>query len=127
MKAMEEENKVLVADVVRHNGPGVSIAADMTLDDAITVLTRKRDEEEEMKDFSSTINAFPYDGAWALKLALEEMFGYVVNARCFCGQTHNRELQIVTDARGTKTSIPWGEFHVPRCRRQLPHRYSYPR
>lgn len=112
-KAMDAESKVLIADVIRHDGPGISIAEDLTLDDAISVLTRKRDEENEMKQFGAVVTAFPYDGAFALKLALEQMFGYVVAAKCICGQTHNTEQKINVDAKGTKVTVPWGKFCVP--------------
>lgn len=113
-KALDEsENEVHIADVVRHKGPGILIPEDMELNDGIDILTRKRDEEEEMTSVRAIIPAFPYDGAHALKLALEELFGYVVSKRCICGRNHNTQMEIVVDAAGNMVTVPWGDFEVP--------------
>ena len=109
----DDTPEVHLSDIVRHDGPGIQIPADMELDNAIDILTRKRDEEEEMTTVFANIPAFPYDGAHALKVAMERLFGYVVSKRCGCGRNHNTELKIVVDAKGTMVTVPWGKFEVP--------------
>lgn len=106
--------EVHLSNIVRHDGPGIQIPEDMELDDAINILQRKRDEENETRSISSTIPAFPYDGAHALAIAMEEMFGYVVSARCgLCNRNHNENMKLAVDAKGTTVDVPWGAFHVP--------------
>ena len=123
--AVDGDETVHLADVVRHDGPGIQIPADLELDTAINILSRKRDEEEEETYVSATIPAFPYDGAHALKLAMEELFGYVVSKRCLCGRNHNVQIEVVTDAAGTMVTVPWGQFEVPNIEGHLETGYTW--
>jgi transitional endoplasmic reticulum ATPase len=126
MKAViTDTDTVHVADVVRHPGPGILIPEDMELSDGIEILTRKRDEEDEVTAVSAVIPAFPYDGAHALAVAMERLFGYVVSKRCICGRNHNTDLKIVVDHKGTMVTVPWGSFQVPGITGHLATSYEW--
>lgn len=100
-----------VAPVIRHDGEGIQLPADLPLPAAVQILQRKMREEEETVNLHAPVNATPYDGAHALYQAMVEMFGVAVQNADFFGNRHN--IQVVVDAKGTTVSVPWGEFQVP--------------
>lgn len=105
--------RVNLVEIVRHEGP-ILLPNGLSYQDAANLLIRKRDEEEETRMLTATIKASPYDGAYALSRALEQMFGFKVGGRCpNCGNNHNRDIQVQVDARGGIVTVPWGIFHVP--------------
>lgn len=106
---------VHVVDVVRHEGPGISIPDDISVADAIDVLFRKREEEETITNFYASIEASPYDGALALSRAMEDQFGFAVASSGF-GSSSNL-IQVAIDAHGNTVSVPWGSFEVPGMER----------
>lgn len=116
---------VHLADVVRHEGPGIQIPKTVSLGTAIEVLQRKKDEEEEFTNVSAVIPAFPYDGAYAMKKAMEKLFGFVVSKKCMCGRNHNSDIKIVVDAQGTTVTVPWGDFQVPNINGHLTTSYTW--
>jgi transitional endoplasmic reticulum ATPase len=124
--ALADEQKVTLAEIVRvPDTQGIQIGADLSLENAREILDRKIKEENESQSFSSAIACFPLDGAWALSQALKELFGYVVSAKCSCGQNHNSDIEVVTDAQGTKISVPWGQFHVPGIEGEFSTGYTW--
>ncbi len=111
---MPKKNQTVhLAEIVRHPGNGIQIPQTLKLDDAIKILIRKRDEENEVRTLHATLPAFPYDGAYALSIALEEVFGFVVSAPNMFGRNDNRDLEIVIDEYGNTAKVPWGRFMVP--------------
>src|SRR5689334_1050930 len=77
-KSTENKQKpptVHVANVVRH-GDQIIVPEKMPLKDAIELLKRRELAEEEKCMIVEAVDAFPWDGALALKKAMDEMFGW---------------------------------------------------
>lgn len=112
--AAKGKKKTVVADVVRHDGPGIMVPKTMTLPVVVDILNRKIREEEETQEVNAIIPAFPWDGAYAFQKAMERVFGFVVkdNRKTMFGNT-NSDHEVVIDAKGTTVTVPWGRFKVP--------------
>lgn len=111
--------KVHVAEVVRHEGPGIQVPQNLPLDAAIAVLQRKLQEEEQVVDLHATLDSHPYDAAWAAWSAAQDVFGYAVQAEIekdmgfFSMKTKRNLIDVVVDAEGHTVQVPWGAFEVP--------------
>lgn len=107
--------KVAVAEVTRYEGPGIQVPNNMPLRTAVNILTRKLQEDETTIPVSATIAAFPYDGAYAMSLAMADLFGYVIadNKKDWFGNNSNENMELVIDHKGTTVTVPWGRFKVP--------------
>lgn len=111
----KKSKKVTVAEVTRYDGPGIQVPQGMPLRTAVTILTRKLQEDETTVPVSATVPAFPYDGAYAMMQAMEELFGYVIadNKKDWMGNNSNENMELVIDSKGTTVTVPWGRFKVP--------------
>lgn len=109
----EEENKVHVAEVV-HHGEKVVLPQGMKIDDAISLLKRRQKFLEEEVVVRRTFNVFPWDGANALALALEERFGWAAAEATpsFFGSNPPQMMNIEVGP-GIYRKIPWGRFSLP--------------
>lgn len=103
----QDKKDVLVLNVERHEGLGVSVGKDVELRDAIAALRRRVEEEEILTSMHAAIDALPYDGAIALQKALAQMFGFTVSRRGM------RLVNVQVDPDGTTVTTPWGRFEVP--------------
>lgn len=112
---MVAAKKTVVAEVTRYDGPGIQVPAGLSLAHAIDILARKAREEDTFQDVRATIPTNPYDGAYALSLAMEEVFGFVIkdNKKDFFGSNSNTDLQIASGPNGETVNVPWGNFKVP--------------
>lgn len=125
---MSQETAVAVKDdgafknrdiqIARH-GTKIVLPADpreMTENEAIEALTRIKAEREKVVGVHEEVDAYPLEGAWALRKVLERMFGYVVTAEPakFMGQTFPA-CHLVTLETGFKKTeqVIWGKFGVP--------------
>ena len=110
----QEPEVVHLVDVIRHTGPGIQLPADLGYTDAAFVLLRKAVDEEQITNFEATIDASPYDGAYAFWQALDAKFGISTQktVQTFFGP-ERRRIQIVINANGETVTVPWGEFEVP--------------
>ena len=106
--------KVFKTQVVRHDGGNIMIPHDVPLTNVVESLQRQIAADEEKKEVSAAIPAFPYDGAHAMHLALEELFGFVIseNMKTMFGNT-NQDITLTINAQGDKVTVPWGRFSVP--------------
>lgn len=111
--ANENKDKVHVAEVERH-GEKLTLPANMQISDAIELLKRRQDFEEEEVVVRRTFNVFPWDGANALAKALENRFGWAA-AEATPGFFGNNPPQMmdIEVAYGKTKKIPWGRFSLP--------------
>ena len=70
-----EDQAVHVAEIKHHDGQ-LLIPNGMSVDNAIDLLQRRRDYLQEAVKVTRTFNVFPWDGANALAIALEDQFGW---------------------------------------------------
>lgn len=107
------KTKVNVASVIHHNGP-IALPRHMTDQQAIEVLTRKIQYDNQDIAISETIDCFVWDGAIALNRAIEEQFGISmqVGTPSFFGTDPPTMISVDTGPE-TTVKVPWGAFKLP--------------
>lgn len=110
----QEEKAVHVAEVV-HHGEKLILPEGMRMDDAIDLLKRRQKYLEEEVICRRTFNVFPWDGANALALALEQRFGWAAAEATpgFFGSNPPQMMNIEVGP-GKFRKIPWGRFSLPQ-------------
>jgi transitional endoplasmic reticulum ATPase len=89
---------------------------EMTENEAIEALTRIKAEREKVVGVHEEVDAFPLEGAWALRKVLEKMYGYVVTAepmKMFGMTIPACHLVTLETGFGTTEQVIWGKFGVP--------------
>lgn len=113
VKKKEEKEEVKVLEITRF-GSKLVVPEDATWDEAIESLQRKAQEEESTISFSEAIECFQWDGALALALAMEELFGYSVSKpiMTWFGPIYPKMIAVRTSLTET-VNVPWGRFTLP--------------
>ena len=70
--------KLNTEDDITFYGTKFVLPANQTLDDSITFLQQRRDDEENETQFTRTFPYRPYDGARATALAIKEFAGFTL-------------------------------------------------
>lgn len=117
--------KIQVAEVKRY-GDALVLPEAMDTPAAIAILQAKMREEEEYTIISRTFPVNPYDGAYILALAIEQLFGMSVltGAQGFWGRETRQKLQLVVDHTGKTVDVPWGAFQVPGVEGEIETTYE---
>lgn len=114
--AEAEVTKVNVVDVIRHNDTAISIPVNMTVFEVIDTLIERARYEEQFVDITETFDAFLWDGANALSLAMEKLYGWsraVVIPGGFFEPDQPPALIAVETEVGKTVNVPWGRFMLP--------------
>lgn len=74
-----------------------------------------QNDSESLVRLTDDIEVFPWDGAYAMKLALLEMFGAIYQKpEEFMGAKRApTEITLQTDAHGGTVTVPWGRVEFP--------------
>ncbi|ENQ1546145.1 ATP-binding protein [Salmonella enterica] len=109
----DAQKPVHVAEVVYH-GDKLLIPQGMSTQEAIDLLERQRDYLEEEVEINRVYDAFPWDGANALAVALKTKFGWAAaeGTPSFFGKRPPKMITIEV-AYGETIRIPWGRFSLP--------------
>jgi transitional endoplasmic reticulum ATPase len=107
--AMAGGGAVYTADVVR-TGDKIILPDGADLPNIIEVLQRKNKHEQQMTEIHSTIPVPPWDGAYALVKAIEEVIGVTVQKPAMDGNAHQIDVEIEL---GKTIQVPWGSFELP--------------
>ncbi|EIP9220994.1 ATP-binding protein [Salmonella enterica] len=109
----DAQKPVHVAEVVYH-GDKLLIPQGMSTQEAIDLLERQRDYLEEEVEINRVYDAFPWDGANALAVALKTKFGWAAaeGTPGFFGKRPPKMITIEV-AYGETIRIPWGRFSLP--------------
>lgn len=112
-KDSEEKSRQVVIDIERI-GEKIQVPEAVSLDEAIEALEYQRDCEEQVKTFDSPIErAFILDAAYALHLALDELFGYVKQVNTgFFGTTPPHMVKVPVGINEV-IEVPWGRMVLP--------------
>jgi len=104
---------VAVAEVVKH-GDKLTVPESMPLEEAIELLQRRQEYLEEEMRFNETFNYFPLDGANALNIVLERIFGWSP-AEPTPGMFGDNPPQLINIEVAPKVfrKVPWGRFSLP--------------
>lgn len=105
--------RVNVTDIVRH-GERLTLPSGMGYDDAIELLERRKEYEEEETQFSESYDVMPWDGAHALSIVLTRKFGWApaTSTPGFFGDTPPKLISVEV-APGEYARVPWGRFSLP--------------
>lgn len=101
--------QVYTAEVVR-TGDKIILPEGANLPNIIEVLQRKNKHEQQMTEIHSTIPVPPWDGAYALVKAIDEIIGVTVQKPAMDGNAHQIDVEI---ERGKTVQVPWGTFELP--------------
>lgn len=110
------EQKVRQKDVnVVREGTQIILPENMTWDEGIEWLSRKKVEDERRVKIYEEIDAFPLDGAFALTKALSRRFGWtdLVPTPGFFGEENPPVMIGVEVAVGKTVQVPWGRMQIP--------------
>lgn len=96
----------------------IHIPAGMSKSQAREILTTIEKNEEQLINWSEVIDAYPLDGAFALRRVLDRRFGGAVKAgatqRTFFGDREVPPFMISVEVGVDKTEhVPWGHFTIP--------------
>ncbi len=99
---------------VNREGDKVIVPEGANLPDVIKALQRQHDREEQVTQIHVTIPVPVWDGAMALKKAIEENIGVFIQKRCSCGDPACGVHQMDVETELGKTvQVPWGTFELP--------------
>lgn len=112
-----KKKKVHTAQVVRH-GEKLVVPDDLELNDAADILVREHNRQNEWVNLDEMVDAWPYDGARALRAVLEERFGFARNVsttqKGFFGSFKVKPQQRTIAIGFNETEVvPWGNFQIP--------------
>jgi transitional endoplasmic reticulum ATPase len=108
-----KRTKVQIAEVEKI-GEKIILPVKMSTDEAINQLMRLKKREEEVVTVSQVFDAFPWDGAYALTLALKKLFGWysLEKTPTFFGPKPP-EMRTIDISATETVQIPWGRFSIP--------------
>lgn len=109
----EMKKEVHVAEIVNH-GEKMILPSNMTLDEGIDLLKRRKSYMEEDIRVHEVFDAFPWDGAHALDVVLTRRYGWSPAEAVpgFFGKAPPTMISIQTNFKETK-QVPWGRFSLP--------------
>lgn len=99
---------------VKREGSEILLPNQMSIDDGIMWLQRKKEEEEKEVAITEIVEAFPLDGAYALLKAMSQKYGFVdlIPTPSFFGPRPPAMVGIEV-AAGKTVQIPWGRMQIP--------------
>jgi transitional endoplasmic reticulum ATPase len=111
-KNLEEAQKVVVAEIIR-SGDQILIPEELTIDKAIELLKMRRDYEEQPTVVSTTFDAFPWDGAYALFNVLKKQYGWASMRAVYdwFGE-HLPAMQEIEMGVKKVGNVPWGRLNL---------------
>jgi transitional endoplasmic reticulum ATPase len=111
---LKAADKVVVAKVERY-GTNLVVPEGMKLADAAQVIKRAMEADEMVVGLNEDFNCFVLEGAYALKLALEELYGWVdiQPTPGFFGDNPPQLVGVQINEAGDTVQVPWGRFLCP--------------
>lgn len=112
---------------VKREGTQVVLPPNMSYDEAIAWMERKRDEDEQVVSINEAFDCFPFDGAHALMLALRQKFGWtsMIPTPGFFGTKNPPAMMAVRVGPDTTVQVPWGRMQIPGVDGWLQTQYRY--
>jgi transitional endoplasmic reticulum ATPase len=116
-KPSKDKFKDVVVEVALDNI--IRLPKGMSHEEAMRWLERDLERQNETIVIERKLNGFVYDGAYAFGRAIDQLFGFRVNANKAMG---SNVIQI-DNGRGQTVAVPWGDFEVPSVRGVLSTAY----
>ena len=112
---------------IRYEGTAIRLPEGMELKKAIQSLQRRLQYEEEVTEVNETIDAFPWDAAYALQQAINEQFGWS-QAEWIPGgwfkPDEPPQLMSVEVSYNETVHVPWGRFTLPNIKGYIQTGYT---
>ena len=118
-KTVQAPASIPVVDIV-HQGEKLVLPQDMSLDNAIALLERRKEYDNKRIHMVETFDVFPLDGACALDTVLQRRFGWAP-ATTTPGffRDHPPQLTTVQIGPDQVRQVPWGSFLLPTVEGRL--------
>jgi transitional endoplasmic reticulum ATPase len=104
-------------------GSQITLPENMTYSEGIIWLKRQREEEEQEVGIRHEIDAYPLDGAYAFRRAIERVFGFAAAGapkfNFFLGKIPGTTMLAVSTGIDTAVEVPWGEVNIPGVEGEL--------
>ena len=122
MEKKEAPNRFKNTEVtVQRQGTQIVLPSDpfnMTYDEAIIALTKRKEEEDTTVNAHETVDAFPFDGAYAFTKAMAEIYGWATavpkKVETFFGVKMIPPVTVNLEVDYQKfEQIIWGTFSIP--------------
>lgn len=117
VKRMQAELDQISSDVsVHRSSTEIILPKDMSYDEGIEWLYRKKEEDETVVDLQHQIQCHPLDGAFALLKAIKQRFGWhqMVPTPGFFGSTPPSMISMRIGPNESDTvMVPWGQMQLP--------------
>lgn len=113
-KSLSEQDMKIAVAGIQYFGDKITLPVDMTVDQAIKTLERRKAFEQEDTVMTQEFAVFPYDGAVSLDNVLRAKFGWAeaVKIPGFFGDTPP-QMQNIEVGPGERRMVPWGRFVIP--------------
>lgn len=113
-QSLEKVNMATAVAEVVHFGEKLILPENMSMDQAIDLIERRRKYLEEEIEFVDEFNVFPWDGAYALKKVLIKKFGWAPSEpiQTMFGKQPPKEISIEVGYNQTE-NVPWGLMSLP--------------
>lgn len=110
---MGKKSKIALAEIQQF-GDALIVPEGMSLRAAIEVLQREFNHQEEVVDLHSDIPGFVPDAAYAMFMAMKEIYGWAHNVPTpgFFGDSPPDTITVVSGLNET-IQVPWGMFKIP--------------
>ena len=110
-----EGGKLFGEDDIVFAGEKFILPEHTDLDEAISFLETRRDDEETVNVFAKTFNYRPYDGARATAKAITQGSGFTLGKTTYTmfGRRPPELITISTGPNGETEQVPWGAMQIP--------------
>lgn len=101
---------------IHRGGDRIQLPENMTLDEAITWLTREKLNNETEVAVNETFNTLPVEGAVAFAMVLREKYGFInlIRTPSFFGSKPPHMIAVPTGTGPDDTiQVPWGRMQIP--------------
>lgn len=104
---------------IEYQGTAIRLPEGMELKKAIQSLQRRLQYEEEVAEINESVDAFPWDAAYALQQAINEQFGWS-QAEWIPGGWFKADeppqLMSIEIGYNETVHVPWGRFSLPNIK-----------
>ena len=112
-KTVHASASVPMADIV-HEGEKLVLPKEMSLDNAIALLERRKEYEGKRIHMVETFDTFPLDGACSLDTVLQRRYGWApATSTPGFFKDHPPQLTTVQIGPDQVRQVPWGSFLLP--------------
>jgi transitional endoplasmic reticulum ATPase len=101
--------------VERVDGGPIKLPKNMSYDEGIQWLKRRKENDEQLVAVNGTINGFAADGLAAFHRVLSRLYGWTqaVPEQSFFGERPPQMVTLDLDAEGKKLTLPFGQIQIP--------------